>query len=130
MSKPEILVCIDVAQQHLDVILAGEDNNWHVSHEEQGLTMLCERLSAVTVEWCTAGLAEVVVDPRQIAVRATGQTLGAAHLATGSAGRQLVAIALKYRERRVRAAQQNTSSLPPDLPFQWALSYWQDITLV
>ena len=37
---------IDVAQQHLDLAIAGEDAVWRVSYDAAGLTELCVRLAA------------------------------------------------------------------------------------
>ena len=92
MSKPEFFVGIDVAQQHLDVAVAGEDAVWRVSYDAAGLTELCVRLAAaapaqvvleatggleteVTVALSAAGHAVVVANPRQVRAfaRATGQ---------------------------------------------------------
>ena len=105
MSKPEFFVGIDVAQQHLDVAIAGEDAVWRVSYDAAGLTELCVRLAAaapaqivmeatggleteVTVALSAAGHAVVVANPRQVRdfARATGQlaktdTLDAQNLA-------------------------------------------------
>ena len=58
MSKPESVVGIDVAKQHLDVAIAGEDTVWRVSHDAAGLTELCARLAAAA--------------PAQIVMEATG----------------------------------------------------------
>ena len=92
MSKPEFFVGIDVAQQHLDVAIAGEDAVWRVSYDAAGLTELRVRLAAaapaqivleatggleteVTVALSAAGHAVVVANPRQVRdfARATGQ---------------------------------------------------------
>ena len=81
-----------MAQQHLDVAIAGEDTVWRVSHDGAGLTELRARLAAaapaqivmeatggleteVAVALSTAGHAVVVANPRQVRdfARATGQ---------------------------------------------------------
>ena len=124
MSKPEFFVGIDVAQQHLDVAVAGEDAVWRVSYDAAGLTELCVRLAAaapaqvvleatggleteVTVALSAAGHAVVVANPRQVRAfaRATGQlaktdTLDAQILARFAAVIQPPARPLPDRETR------------------------------
>ena len=140
MSKPEIFVGIDVAQQHLDVAIAGEDTVWRVSHDAAGLTELCARLAAaapaqivmeaiggleteVAVALNTAGHAVVVANPRQVraCARATGRlaktdTLDAQILARFAAVIQPPARPLpdrETRELRDLAATPAATSWPP-----------------
>ena len=47
MSKQEVYVGIDVAQDHLDVQVSGEPSPWRVPHTEAGLETLCTRLAPV-----------------------------------------------------------------------------------
>ena len=91
MEKQSVFVGIDISKQRLDVALVPGDEYWGVSNDEQGLASLAERLKekepelivleatgglevAVAGELASAGLAVVVVNPRQCRdfARATG----------------------------------------------------------
>jgi transposase len=87
-----LFVGIDVAKEHLDVHVRPTDETWRITNDDAGHATLRERLSlapaalivleatgghevAVVATLASAGLAVVVVNPRQIRAfaRATGQ---------------------------------------------------------
>jgi transposase len=92
MSAVPCFVGIDVAKAQLDIALRPSGERWAVPNDASGVTTLVDRLQAlhpplmvleatggleraVTGALATAGLAVVVVDPRQVrdVARATGQ---------------------------------------------------------
>ena len=92
MSKSEMYVGMDVAQDQQDIRIDGETQPWTVTHNAKGLEVLCARLASIrparivleaTGGWETAvvlaltaaGHAVVVANPRQVRdlARSTGQ---------------------------------------------------------